>query len=532
MTRVFRLALIVVVAVLFVPARHVTAANSASIARAAADTTAPAFHRTACPPDVFPASERVDCGYVVVPEDRAQRTGRTIQVAAALVHAPSGHPKSDPIVFLDGGPSIGAINTFPVDFYFSGASYAQDHDIVLVDTRGTGLSVPQLGCPEVDDAYVAAFYSRPFVNSQSLADVGGALKTCHDRLASSGIDLRAYNSEESAADLDALRRALGYRQWDLVAISADGVLGLTYMRLFPDGIRSAIIDSGQSTQFLPRLDDQRGYAEQLDAIFAGCASNTACAAAYPDLRDVFYGLVRQLQAHPVTVTMPGFQPHPVSVRIDGAGFYLDAVGEIFPGNEFGPDSIHALMSEIWRSAHGQLTEVYRERFGTGPVTNDHAGDVSILGKTMSYVCRDEVDFITPTDLSRAASDIPALAPIFLDPNYDLANGDTNVESPAGCRIWNVGVADPSQHQPVTSSIPTLVLVGEFDPVAAYIVRQIPPTLSNSFYYEFPAAAHLQLASFNFDSDCARSIAGQFLANPRARPDGSCIAALTPFDFTP
>jgi pimeloyl-ACP methyl ester carboxylesterase len=490
------------------------------------------FESMACPSDLFPAGSRVNCGFVTVPENRAIPNGRTIRVAAAVMHASARHPAADPIVFLDGGPSFGAINGFAVYAYFGGASYAEDHDVVLVDTRGTGLSQPRLGCPEFDAASVAAFNSKPFVNSGAFAIYSSALTACRDRLSASGIDLTAYNTAESAADLEALRTALGYRTWNLVAFSADGVLGLTYMRLFPGGVRSAIIDSGQSAQHLPGLDYARGLNEELEAIFAGCAVNAGCNASYPHMHDVYHDLVDRLQAHPVMISVPDFLPAPVSLRLDGVGFHLDATNEIFPGNEFAPDSIRPLLSEIWRSAHGELAAVYRERFGSGPVMND---DDSVLarGKTMSYVCHDLVGFITRGDLRKAALDVPALAPIFLDPTYDLADGDTNVESPAGCLLWNVGIANPVQHQPVASAIPTLVLAGEYDTgVPPFIAQQIPGTLPNSFFYEFPAGAHGQLASYNTDSECARSIASQFLRDPRERPDATCIAALAPFDFTP
>jgi hypothetical protein len=125
--------------------------------------SSPLFQSASCPPDVFPPSVRVDCGFVVVPESRTRPTGRTITVAAAVMHAPSPHPKDDPIVFLDGGPSFGAISSFAVDFYFGGAAYTRDRDVILVDTRGTGLSQPRLGCPEFDRANVSTFYSEPFV---------------------------------------------------------------------------------------------------------------------------------------------------------------------------------------------------------------------------------------------------------------------------------------------------------------------------------------------------------------------------------
>ena len=528
MPRINRLAVLVLVVILGGPIGTAQAGGSAASA-----SPTPRFHPTACPPDVFQPGSKVDCGYVAVPENRARPNGRRIRVAAAVMRATARHPAADPIVFLDGGPSFGAISGFAVDAYFGGTSYAEDHDVILVDTRGTGLSEPRLGCPEIDEASVTAFYSGPSINSDAARVMTDAIAACRDRLTGAGIDLASYDSAESAADLDALRSALGYRSWNLIALSADGVLGLTYMRLYPRAIRSAIIDSGQSPQHLWGLDYIRGLNEELDAIFAGCAANAACDATYPHMRKVFYDFVDRLNAHPATITFPDFQPAPVKLRLSGAGFFVDALYGIFPGNLYAPDSIRPLLSEIWRSAHGELVDVYRERFGTGPVENDHTNDFLAMGKTLSYACHDLVGFITPADLRKAARDVPAMAPMFLDPDFDLADGSTNVISPAGCRTWDVGVAAPVQHKPVKSSIPTLVLSGEYDAgVPPSVVRQIPPSLSRSYSYEFPASAHVQLASYNGAAECARSIAAQFLDDPGARPDSSCIATLPAFDFTP
>jgi hypothetical protein len=95
------------------------------------------------------------------------------------------------------------------------------------------------------------------------------------------------------------------------------------------------------------------------------------------------------------------------------------------------------------------------------------------------------------------------------------------------------VADPVRHRPVSSTIPTLVLAGEYDGgVPPLITRQIQPTLPNSFFYEFLAGSHGQLADFNNASPRARTIATQFLDEPTRRPDSSCMASVAPFDFTP
>lgn len=483
------------------------------------------FQLMQCPPDIFPATVRVDCGFVNVPENRAHPNGRVIQVAAAVVHAPAQQPKQDPIVFLDGGPSFGAISPFALDAYFAGASFIEDRDLILVDTRGTGLSQPRLGCPEFDEADESSFYSSPYVWSSFAEDMTQAVTDCHDRLVADGIDLAAYNSAESAADLDALRRALGYKEWNLVAISADGVLGLTYMRLYPKDIRSAIIDSGASLQHNWDIDYLRGQNQQLERIFAGCAANPACNAAYPNLRTVFFDLVAQLQAQPVDIAQPDFPGGPIIHHVDGVAFYLDMLGIIFPGDNFSSDGIRPGLAQIWHVAHGGLTEFYQGFFDFEPFF-DYDSFIA-RGKTVSYVCRDLVAFETRADFNRAAREIPGLASFFLDQNNFLPTG------PIGCQIWDVGRAENAQHRPLVSSIPTLVLAGEYDAaMPPLIVRQIPGALSNSFYYEFPAGAHMQLASYNTASTCARSITAQFLDEPKKKPNSSCIESLPPFDFTP
>ena len=160
-------------------------------------------------------------------------------------------------------------------------------------------------------------------------------------------------------------------------------------------------------------------------------------------------------------------------------------------------SIHQLLSDVWRQTHGELEDVYRDWLGTGPVEDDHRNDIVADGKSMSYICHDMVGFITKADLKRAAHDLPALARLYGDPQFDLADTWANFISPAGCDVWDVGLADKAQHRPVSSKIPTLVLAGEFDSaVPPLVARQVAAKLSNAHYYEFPAAPHIPAAARN------------------------------------
>ena len=65
-----------------------------------------------------------------------------------------------------------------------------------------------------------------------------------------------------------------------------------------------------------------------------------------------------------------------------------------------------------------------------------------------------------------------------------------------------------------------MLTGEFDPVTPPEYGQLVAShLSDSYFFELPGIGHDILVA----SECARSIFGDFIANPTQPPDASCIA---------
>jgi pimeloyl-ACP methyl ester carboxylesterase len=508
-----RSALVVVVIAL-------SAASPASAAKPGGG--APAFTPTDCPPDLAPAGVAVDCGYVVVPENRSKANSRTIRVAAAIVHATAALPKADPILFLNGGPAVPTIQPFAMQYYFAGAPYVVDRDVILVDTRGIGLSEPRLSCPDIATADRDSYFDRPIAYSELNTRLREAIVACRDRLTAHGIDLSAYNSAEGAADLDDIRRALGIAKWNLWAISADGVIGRTYMRLFPGSIRAAVLDSAQSVSFLGGYDHARGRLEVIEDVFAGCAADSACNAAYPGIRERFYDLVADLNADPIVVNTPGRR-----VPADGDSLFQAFADGIWPGNRFFGETITSeMLPAMWAVINGGVEDFIRqiESGDPPPLWDDADGST---GKWMTYFCRDIVSFITDADVAAAAADVPQRVPWMLSADFDIP------VSRDGCQLLGVGSAAAAQHAPPTSSVPTLLTSGQFDTaVSPFVVRQNLASLSNVRYYEFPGAPHLQLASFTPASDCAWVIAASFLANPAKRPNDACFASQPAFDFSP
>lgn len=187
------------------------------------------------PPDV-----KVTCGNLVVPEDRTNPSGKEIRLAVMIFKNQSQNPKPDPILFIIGGPMPNLNFAFGIWYMFQ--SIRSDRDLIVFDQRGVGDSQPNLDCPEVSDWYNASF-SEDTHSPQYGDSLVGAHRACHDRLAQSGINLSAYTSAATVADLKDLRVALGYSSWNIYSLGYGTRLTLQLMREDPGGIRSVILDS-------------------------------------------------------------------------------------------------------------------------------------------------------------------------------------------------------------------------------------------------------------------------------------------------
>jgi len=110
--------------------------------------------------------------------------------------------------------------------------------IIVYEQRGIGDSQPVLDCPERDEQALQDASSgvpRPAADPHAVA----ALLRCRDRLSESRIDLAAYNTTQSAGDVDGIRRALGYDKVDLLAVSYGTLVAQAVMRSFPETLPSS-----------------------------------------------------------------------------------------------------------------------------------------------------------------------------------------------------------------------------------------------------------------------------------------------------
>ena len=111
-------------------------------------------------------------------------------------------------------------------------------------------------------------------------------------------------------------------------------------------------------------------------------------------------------------------------------------------------------------------------------------DALSWGMRYSVWCADGAPLDNPTIVDRQTYDA-----------YPLFDGEISAAfNPAICVFWKVPAAAASEWLPLTSSIPTMIFAGEYDPnTPPSWGRRALRTLKNAYMYEFPSYSHRRAA---------------------------------------
>jgi pimeloyl-ACP methyl ester carboxylesterase len=480
--------------------------------------TVPRFEPAPCP-KLPGAGElaKASCFYLVVPEDRGQPNGRTIRLMVAKYPANSPEKRPDPVVYLAGGP--GDIAPLEINGFIA-ADFIRDRDVYVVSQRGTMFSEPALTCAAADDFARELLGLRFYSEATKRAHLA-ATEACHRDLAATGADLSAYNSTESAADFADLRKVLGVSEWNIYGTSYGSYLAQTLMRDHPEGIRSVVLDSVLPTTYNV-AENWQNARDGFDNIFQACVSEPACNAGHPHLEQTFTGLVNKLEAEPLNATVKDpATGEDIKVVIDG-GVLVDWLRN----QNYSVPMLQAAPDRIDGFAAGRPDAVQAIALDRASRAPPPGPDVPALGYGLSYgvSCRESYPFATPEDLAAAGRKA------FLD--YPLSVTREGIGGWAyfneDCReVWQVPAAPEAMHQPVASSIPTLLISGSFDTLTSLAgAKAAAAKLSNATIISVPGVGH----AVSPQSPCAQAVIVSFLADPAA-PDTSCVGALQPASFT-
>jgi len=443
------------------------------------------------PLDLSSAAAR--CGTLAVPEDPDAPAGRQIDLFVAVVPALNRRAAAAPLFLLAGGPGQSAADLY-ASYPGAFARANRNHDIVLVDQRGTGRSEP-LVCSYPDDWGDA---------SESLPALRQATAAC---LAKYGDRVRFYTTSVAVRDLDRVRAALGYSAIDLYGSSYGTRVAELYMRRHPGETHAVVLDGVTYPEQAIGPDTPLDGERALDLILARCASAPACAAAFPNLGAELGELRRRFGPQKVPLVMVDpTTGEPVPLEFNRSVFAAALRFLSYTASEASllPTLMHQASlgrPQLMAAQTALLAQQVRDQLASGMQN--------------SVVCSEDVPYFDVSEDARrrllstyqGTDQIDALAEI--------------------CKRWPKGPVDADLHAPLRSAIPTLLLSGEADPVT-------PPADAERLARGLTRYRHLIVAGEGHGqivTGCVPKLMAEFLDTGRTTAlDASCLDRHHPAPF--
>lgn len=433
------------------------------------------------------------CGRLEVPEDPAAPEGRKISLHVALAPAVDRTARPDPLFFFAGGPGQAASETWVIMRPVL-EKVRRHRDIVLVDQRGTGQSNP-LKC-EMKEAEADSIQT-----SVDLDLIRRLTRECLEQLDG---DPRMYTTTIAMGDIDRVREAMGYERINLLGISYGTRAAQVYARLFPDRIRTVVLDSVVPMELAlgeahgPMLD------RAVRQVFADCAGDAACKDLYPtgmaELRAALAGLreqPREIQfTHPAT---GGIEQ--LTVTADVLAFAIRFLSYTTQTQAVLPLLVHEAASL------NKLDRLMTQATLIGGSLNEQIS----RGMELSVTCSEDFPFLDP--LQTGADTL--LGPTFLE------------VIKVSCETWPRGEVPADFHQPVSIEAPVLLLAGARDPVT-------PPDYATAAAGHFPDSRVLIAEGQGHSVSthpCLREVMSDFVESGTLENlDTVCVSRIRPAPF--
>jgi len=254
---------------------------------------------------------------IEVRENRAKSQGPRITLALVRLPAtaPSGRP---PVIYLAGGPGqsgIAAAQISDTDEVLQ--RIRRTADVLLLDQRGTGQSVPRLSCLANRALSPDVFESSAFMQRALESGLGECLATWRAR----GADPAAYHTEASADDVADVAKALSIPRIGVFGFSYGTHLAASLVRRHPD-----LVDRVAFAGFAGPDDNEKYpavYDRQIAKISALAAAQPDVAAVMPDFSAALQAVLARASRQPFEITVQsGGSPVSLHIGKDGLLYLL------------------------------------------------------------------------------------------------------------------------------------------------------------------------------------------------------------------
>ena len=231
-------------------------------------------------------------GTLVVPMNRSAPGRGTVELAVVRLPSVAGNP-GPPIVFLSGGPGLSGIRWARGRWFGLFDALRSAGDVILLDQRGSGDSTPSLACAEP----LALPMDPPLSRDEVTRAVVESTRRCAERLAEQGVDLAAFNTSESAADIASLAEGLGAPTVSLLGWSYGTHLAFAVLRQFDGLVARAVLAGPEGPDQTYKLPSR--IERQLATISVRAKSQL------PDLVATLRDVLRAVEKEPARVSVTG-----------------------------------------------------------------------------------------------------------------------------------------------------------------------------------------------------------------------------------
>ena len=406
-------------------------------------------------PRVFESASgrKVDAefGELTVPENRQQPSSRLIQIAFVRFKSTSPKPGS-PIVYLAGGPGGSGISAargsrFPVFMAMREAA-----DVIALDQRGVGLSKPNLNCKQT----VGFSPDRPVTRHELIEIFRKESRACAESFKQQGVDLTGYNTNESADDLEDLRKAIGAEKISLWAISYGTHLSLATIKRHEKSIDRMILAGIEGPAHTIKLPSNiQKHLEHIDRLVKADANVRKD---IPSFLSLVKTVFDQLERQPVTVEVTDpVSRQPVKVVLNKFAIQVLTAFTFGTGEAALPSRYYAMSKGDYSFAAQGWLGLSRNRS---------------VGSAMAFM----MDCASGISSERRQQIAREVESTLLGDILDLPFPDV-------CDAWGNPDVGPAFRAPAKSKVPTLFISGTFD------VRT-PPSNAEEVRKGFPNSSHL------------------------------------------
>ncbi|NBB89194.1 MAG: alpha/beta fold hydrolase [Bacteroidetes bacterium] len=234
-----------------------------------------------------------ELGSFQVLEDRTKGTSDSIKLSFVRFKSTNPAPGS-PIVYLSGGPGGSGTGTAKGKRFELFMKLREVADVIAFDQRGTGLSHRLPACP-----YSSNFELEKALDKEDYVNKTTAMiSECLTFWEKENINIEAYNTTESAVDINELRKILDVDKISIWGISYGSHLAFEYIRLFENNIDKMVLASLEGPNETIKLPkNTEDFVFQIAELADG---NYGSAKTYPQLKEKIIKVHQRLQKEPVT----------------------------------------------------------------------------------------------------------------------------------------------------------------------------------------------------------------------------------------